>query len=218
MKKLLLIFVIIGIVFVAGCIGGEKVTDTKTSTDSQTNQKSDTQTPESIIQPSDVPGLTLKDFSFFAVPKSLDVIHDGLNGPTGLIRYKDNLPVGTKKIGAESSSWEDATGRLVSIGYIHYDSTNNFSSQKLLYPLSNLNSWKEQGKIIGYGDPKIGDYSIWIEYPIKSSSGVNNPDVQHIFLNYIYKTNIVNLQVIDEKDKSLNEAVRIAKLIQSRLD
>lgn len=216
MKKLSLICIIItGIVFISGCIGGEKSIDSKTSTDSQTNPKSDSQATDLIVKPDDIPGLTIKEFNFYSVPKSIEVIHDGLNGPGIPLReYTDTLPVGTKKVG-ELLDWKDDAGRQGRVMYIKYDSTKNFSTwTDWQFSQSTLKSWKDKGSIIDYGNPKIGDFSIWVE----SEDVKNNPDVLRTEVVYTYKTFIVKLRVVDEKEKSRNEALRIARLIKDRLN
>ncbi|MCZ7400872.1 MAG: hypothetical protein O8C61_01465, partial [Candidatus Methanoperedens sp.] len=61
-KRMVMCIIFVGIVFVTGCIGGEKATNTNTSMESQT--------PNLLIKQSDVPGLGLLDFNFISVPKS----------------------------------------------------------------------------------------------------------------------------------------------------
>ncbi|GFO96361.1 hypothetical protein ig2599ANME_0549 [groundwater metagenome] len=219
MKKLVLIGILIaGIVFISGCTGGERATDSKTTIDSQTNPKSEVQQiSELIIKQSDVPGLTLEDFSFLAVPKSSETSYDGnakfVPFSYETVRYqnyKDSLPIGTRKVG-ESSNYVDNAGRQIEVKYEKYDSTSNFSMVGNPYSPSVLKSSKERGAIIDYGDPKIGDFSVWIE-------GERDPNVHVTSLVYTYKTYIVSLRVVDDKDKSRNEALRIAELIKDRLD
>ena len=70
MKKLLIICIlIVSLVFISGCASDEQ-TSSEIITSSQNNQESDTQNPELIIKQSDVPGLSLNGYNFYAVPKS----------------------------------------------------------------------------------------------------------------------------------------------------
>ena len=70
----------------------------------------------------------------------------------------------------------------------------------------------KQGVKFDFGDPNIGDYSFYL------SSIYINKDTQSTGLYFIYKNNFVQVAVADEKDDSFNEAIRIAKLVKSRLD
>jgi len=70
----------------------------------------------------------------------------------------------------------------------------------------------EQGLKIDFGNLNIGDFSLYYSY-----TNVNT-DIQDTIIYYIYKTNFVRVSVTDKNDKSLNDAIRIAKLVKSRLD
>ena len=68
MKKLLLTCILlVGIIFISGCVGEEK-TNSKTSTDSQTSV--DSQASEPLIKPSDLPkGYYSSEYTTYAVSK-----------------------------------------------------------------------------------------------------------------------------------------------------
>jgi hypothetical protein len=75
MKRLLIIVIlIVSIIFISGCTSDEQA-NSEISTSSQSNQESDAQTSNLIIKSSDVPGLSLVDYGFFAVPKSTPDFH-----------------------------------------------------------------------------------------------------------------------------------------------
>jgi len=75
MKRLLIIVIlIVSIIFISGCTSDEQASS-DISTSSQSNQESDAQTSNLIIKSSDVPGLSLVDYGFFAVPKSTPDFH-----------------------------------------------------------------------------------------------------------------------------------------------
>ena len=61
------------------------------------------------------------------------------------------------------------------------------------------------------GNPNIGDASFYM-------SMTKNIDVGQFRLRFIQKNYMVQIEVLDEKDKSLNEAIRIAKIVNRRLD
>jgi len=86
MKKLLLICIlIVSVIFISGCTSDEQASS-DISTNSQSNQISDTQNSELIIKQSDVPKLTLVNYKFFAVPKSIpDLSYDYFNEIVGKV-------------------------------------------------------------------------------------------------------------------------------------
>lgn len=209
MKKLLLLFVIMGIVFVAGCIGGEKATDTKTSTDAQTNQKTVADTSDLIIQQSDVPGLTMSSFNYIAFPKSSSLIEIDQNIliTSGMQRemkiYEDTLPLGTRNVG-QQSNWKDNFGRIVMVRLIKFDTNPKFNQDILKSRINNC---------ANKGYQNIGDISL-----CTSGSPSDSPDVVITSLIFTYKNYFIFLYVKDEKEKSESEALRIAKIVKGRLN
>ena len=102
MKRLLIICVlIVSITFISGCTSDEQASS-EISTSSQSNQESDTQNPELIIEQSDVPDLTLVDYTSFAVPKNTIYVY-GDEGDQS-ISYTNTLQIGYRNIG-EKSQW-----------------------------------------------------------------------------------------------------------------
>ena len=220
MKKLLLYCIlIVGIVFIAGCIGEEK-TDADTPASHQNNQESDDQTTDSILRPSDVPGLTLDpNCRFWAVPKNtLYVSNDESNRET----YGANLPIGYRNVG-ENSQWMDQSGRCVGITLSKYDSSPSTliryitylkGLSKEEYIQDSIGLWGEHGPGIDVdlGDPHIGDCSVYWKY------NDTNTDIQSTRIMFVYNNNYVVVFVKGEKDKTKEEAIRIAKIIINRLD
>ena len=209
MKKLLpILIIIIGIVFVAGCIGGEKAIDSKSSTYSQTNQESETQTPELIIKPGDVPGLTMSRFYYISFPISGSLIE--IDSKMGHFRsmspdmrmYEDNLPLGTRNVG-QDSYW-NGSGQQVQIRMIKFDSNPKFN-EGYYKTFSN--------NCVNKGFQNLGDITF-----CDSDSLSNSPDVKITSVRFIYKKYFIFVYVTDEKDKSESEALRISKIIKSRLD
>jgi hypothetical protein len=203
MKKLLFICVfIIGIVFIAGCIGGEKATDTK-STDAQTNQKTVAGATDFIIKQSDVPGLSLKQGCFVAYSKSSPFNftstmvgdYNCYGAPAGTAT---TLPLGTRYVG-QHSQWEDASGRSLRVILYEYDSTSDIFISYII----------ARGK--KSGSANVGDYSSYIV-------GSRTPDIEGGSLEFLKKNHYVSISVTDEKGKVLNEMMRIAKIVDSRLD
>ena len=200
MKKSWAIFIlIISIVLISGCTSEEK-TNSETSVDSQSNQKSDTQTPDLIIKPSDVPGLTLTHYHFKAVPKNISYNYDDNKTDSSSQPYKDDLPLGTRNVG-EGSSWRDKFGHDLNYIIYKYDSDSGFEEYHNKLE-TNFNDFCSVGNYCGYRD----------------TIQKNQPDISTAVVVFTYNNNLVILYIVDEKDKSLKEAIKIAKIIESRLD
>ncbi|KAF5418261.1 MAG: hypothetical protein C5S45_09425 [Candidatus Methanocomedens sp.] len=208
MKKLLIICIlIVSVIFISGCTSDEQASS-DISTSSQSNQESDAQNPELIIKPSDVPGLTLEEYVLYAVQKNTIYVYGNESDRT---RYTNTLRIGYRNVG-EESRWYDQSGRFVKIELSKYDSNSG-----LMELISNMKERYEEikdpeGVKSDFGDPNIGDYSLYL------STIDLNTDIQGTFIFFIYKNNYVNVMVSDEKDESFNEAIRISKLVKSRLD
>jgi len=253
MKKLLIIYIlIIGIVFISGCTSDEQA-NSEISKSSQSNQESDTQNPELIIKQSDVPGLSLVDHSFFAVPKSTPDFHPDFHPDLGegygddweiddldennlvlidiyltsvnlypkydeMQGYDNVLPLGTRNIG-QQSIWKDESGREVSVKLMKFDSSDNFYEKNAEYRdiFDNFrNKILPKNPSVGISnivDVNIGDYSYYVSFQDQ-----DNPDIQETRLLLAYKNNCVDISVTDETGESINEAIRIAKKVQSRLN
>ena len=219
MKKLLIIL-ILSVILISGCTSDEK-TNSETSTDSQVDQNPDTQSVDLIIKSKDVPGLTLDpNYQFFAVPENALYAYDN-NGIIGIDEksYRNTLPIGYRNVG-EESIWKDQSGREVGVLFIKYDSDSELL--KIITGMKNeLDTTSkeeikdvedEQGLKIDFGNLNIGDFSLYYSY-----TNVNT-DIQETAIYYIYKTNFVRVSVTDKNGKSFNDALRIAKLVKSRLD
>ena len=248
MKKLLIIFLIVSVIFISGCTS-EKITNSETSIDSQNNQQSDTQNPELIIRQSDVPGLSLNGYNFYAVPKStpeiglddynIDEVNEtnvmlilmipgmGLPGmgPDKLGQEYDNvLPIGTRNVG-QSSTWKDESGREVKVILRKFDSSKSFHNYyaeawDFLVDYANQNPQKlsDGGWITMDYINNKVDLNIGDYSYYISKQNQYNPDVQETSLMMLYENNCVSISVKGEVGESENDAIRIAKKIKSRLD
>lgn len=218
MKKLFIISILIfSVIFISGCTSDEK-TNNETSPDFQINQNLDTQSVDLIIKSKDVPGLTLsQNYRFIAVPNNtLYVCGDNKIDKK---RYTNTIPIGYRNVG-EESTWSDQSGRKVTVTLIKYDSNLGFieliSDTKETWDTTKKEELKdvevENGVNLDFGESDIGDYSFYL-----SSIDINT-DIQTTVISFMYKNNIVTVEVIDENDKSFNDAIRIAKIMKSRLD
>jgi len=123
---------------------------------------------------------------------------------------KNNLlPLGTRKVN-EISVWGDKSGRTVTISITNYDSNSGLKEEIIVFNETMRNEF-----LLVYddcGNPKIGESCYYIVIPD------NQRDISTTSLKFFYKNNLVGVMVVDEKAKSKNEAIRIAKIIESRLD
>lgn len=159
MKKLLLICIIFaGIVFVAGCIGGEKATNSKTSIDSQT--------PDLIIKKSDVPGLSLRDFKFISIPQSISYNYTSQQQGSVVETRDTKVPVGNRNVGKVSTWIDHQTRREVGVVVKNFDVDSNFkeffdSLRIRCDKTMKAGGWKNSETVLdfGCGSPNIGDNS-----------------------------------------------------------
>ncbi|MCG7849663.1 MAG: hypothetical protein MIO93_10855 [ANME-2 cluster archaeon] len=209
MKKILIISIlIIGIVFISGCTS-EDNTKSETSTSTQSNQESDSQNSELIIKPSDVPELRLLSYQYFAYPKSESWVEVITPHAVPGKYYEDTLPIGYRYAG-QLSTWGDDSGRRVNFVLAKYDSNSGF--------LDHFNEIKQYGntkkenpdsyKNFEDGDPKIGENSYY---------STEKDIVETTQLEFTHENDHIYILVTDEAN-TLNEAIRLAKIIESRLD
>jgi len=199
-KLLLLILISIMGILVAGCISGETKTDTKTQS--------------IIINQMDVPGLSLKEYYFMSIPESRTFIYgkgDDSGNVNGLEKYNDALPKGARHIG-QSSYWADESGRKVRVLLLWYDSSTEFRD----IFVKTLDNYKQHSKEledqgVEVDDPDIGDYSFYYISPDSQPENLN------VRLYFTYKNYYTKIEVIDIKDKSLDNAIRIAEIVEKRL-
>ncbi len=214
MKRLLPIFIlIVSVAFVAGCISGEKASDTKTSTDTQTNQKSVAETSDFIIKQSDVPGLTLDESGFLGYSKSRPFILPINNS----FFYKCNienpncakeLPIGNRNVG-QFSFWKDTSGRFLGFKLSKFD-TNSDAISYINREIEICNKYPKDLSDFSCASPNIGENSYY-EYRV-------DKDIGSVRLDFLHKNYYVFITYTDEKEKTLKEAIRIAKIVEGRLD
>ena len=214
MNELLIICIlIIGIVFISGCTSDEQVSS-EISTSFQSTQESDTQSTGSILKSSDISGLTLDYNKFYSVPKNTLYLPTGLMGSDvhdGADEYTDTLRMGHRNVG-EESHWIDQSGKdlLISIG--KFDSNPDSSLIEQFNWLKNFIENHPMGEPDDFGDLNIGDYSFY--------AATINPDtdVESTVIIFTHSNTYVFISVVDEEGISKKTAIRIAEIIESRLD
>lgn len=215
MKKLSVgCIIFVGVILISGCIGGEK-TSSETSQVSPTTQQSDTQNHDLILKLSDLPeGFKFDNYNSknYAVPKSCVVNYWNASPGCEIREYHDNLPIGNRLFGSKLGYF-DNYGRGIDVDYEIYDT--NAGLREAIDQMKTAADYqaKERGQDIKMGNPNIGEYSLWI-----AGNRTDNPDIIDTVISFVDKNSLVKIKVEDEKDKSLNEAMRIAKIVDSRLD
>ncbi len=228
-RKLVKIGVIVGIIIagiiISGCISGEnsqiqaQTTPMKTiaelpsntSTASPIDQTSDVNAAQLILKPDDVPGFTLNDYNFISVPQN-----SSFNPNTQTTTYTDVLPFGYRNVG-QTLSWSGDEGTLDIMIY-KYDSNSEIKesitkSNTECETMKN-NSGEEALQSWGCGSPDIGDYS-WYTY---STPYENNSNIVLTQLKFNYGNYYTEIVTVDDKEKSLNETIQVAKILRSRLN
>lgn len=200
-NSLIICILIVSVIFISGCTG-----------DGQTD--ADDLSPDLIIKPSDVPGLTLDDgYTFYAVEVNTVFVDGGK-----FDRYTDNLSTGYRNVG-EKSKWEDQSGRILRVELLKYDS--NFGLENIISQMKYVSDTKaeeiksdeaEYGVKIEFGEPNIGNHSFYV-----SSTDVET-GVQSTNVYFVYNNNIAVVDVTDKGKKSYNDAIRISKLMISKLN
>ncbi|WP_406656636.1 hypothetical protein V7O62_12355 [Methanolobus sp. ZRKC2] len=222
-KNILMIFILIACLLFSGCVSSEDEGISEASFSSETDSES-YPAPDLIIKPSDVPGLTLDDYFFYAAPKSDIYTYNSSRGS----KYTDALPLVTRNVG-EKSYWIDKSGRAVSVEIEKFD-----SDEGLEFMFKRGYEWIEifktameeqdvqlQGAEYDTDTCNIGTNGFYsCSSPSEESdiSYANLSDISHTDLIFMTSNNeLVTVNVMDEKGKDLDEAIRIAKIIEDRL-
>ena len=220
MKKLLLIcIVIVGIVFVAGCIGGEKASpETKTSTKSQSI--------EYLIDPTNlVNGYYASDYTTYATSKLnsfegefTDMGYGGVYPVSGQLNrepYEGNLPNGKKRIYTSFTLKNDDNSIQIGIGILESDSDLKFK-ESFSNSFSNLTNKLKYIPNVNIENNIIGDYSFL--YTFKSSEGENN---WVTMIHFSYGNYGINLRTICNSLDGKNcksEGLKVSNAIISMLE
>lgn len=209
-KKTLILFILLACLLISGCVGGED--ESVSETDSESGI-----TPDVIIDSSDVPGLNLDNYYFYAVPESDIYTHNSSSGST----YKDALPSGTRNVG-EKSYWMDESGQhAVAVEIEKYDSDEGLDAmfeQSYEWIEMFRNATEQQSIETQEAEYDTGTCNIGIHGTYSSSSPADDPDTSRTQLIFLTSDNeLVTINVRDETGKDLDEAIRIAEIVEDRL-
>ena len=217
MKKLLIICIlIVSMIFISGCTSEG---NTETPMSSQNTQESNIQLTDSILKSSDVSGYDSYSHSLYSTPKNTLYVPfewkpTNFHHHYGADSYA-NLPIGHRNVGEELRVG-DQSGKILYISVVKFDSDpDSFLIRWLDSPMKvyeQISADQLEARGISISDPNIGDYSHMI-------SSINpNTDVQTTEIRFIRGTTFVFVAVLDEKGISEKTAIRIAKIIEGRLD
>lgn len=200
MKNIIIVIcIVITCLLFVGCVGDEDEGTTDTSFSSEAYSESG-DTPDLVIKPSDVPDLSLDDHTLYAFSKS-----ESFEFPAEPTLYTGILPHDTRKVG-EAATWSDETGHTVTYSIMMYDSDMGleftFYDRKRYY--------EEQG--VEHRTCNIGEDCFYMYSSVSDTQSAVN-------LAALSSNNnvLLNVGIIGEKDKSEDEAIRIAKIIEDRL-
>lgn len=207
MKKILLLCFVI--VFVAGCIGEEKATDTETSVDSQTTQETPGEVSGLIFKQSDLPsGFQFHDgYVQKLMAQKNGVCNINISGCNLSFILNNEIPADARYFG-EDLFYQDSQGKQITIQISIFDSNEGFKEEfeKLeLHAKNNINIEKS-------GRSFIGEYSFWEEYKD------TNPITQESSLTFSIKNTYVSIKVLDDKINGHDLALKVAKSLADKLD
>lgn len=215
----ILILFMIGAVFVSGCLSNNNAQTQSPAAESAPKKPVDPQEADLIIKPSEVSDFGQMDYGFRSAPKSSVYSYAALTG--GKISdspYKETLPIGHRNTG-QVLIWKDKSGKALHIDIRKFDSDDGldkfFAGQQAECEKQlKVKNGERTDNIINYecSSFSIGDKSYYTYYSSK-----NNPDIEIAAVQFVSKNNLVFVQVVDERGKSFKEAVKFAKLVESRL-
>ena len=218
MKKILLICImIVSVMFISGCTNEG---NTETSMSSQNTPESNIQLTDSILKSSDISGYDSISNTLYSVPKNTlyvpsEYIPGRFDHFSGAKNYKDTLLMGHRNVG-EVIGGGTQSGKKLFISVVKFDSDPDSFLRVWVNPMKEVYEPYSADELEAAGiyisDPNIGDYS-------HSQSGINpETEIQQTLIRFIHGNTFVFVDVIDEKDTSKKTAIRIAKIIDSRLD
>lgn len=224
MNNMLIITIVITCLLFSGCAGDEGPSETSLSSEANS---SSAQNPDLIIKPGDVPEFTLDEYSFYAVPKnySYELPDFNLENSSYVEQYTDSLPLGTRNVG-EMSRWVNEFGYEVTVSITKFDSDLGFES--LDADKNALKNISERREDTEYGTGSIGidcyyytitsgsldeDYKSYMDYALVCFR-TSNHEIVGVIVDY----DVIGVADKEEKGESLNKAIRIAKIIEARMD
>ncbi|MDW7732940.1 MAG: hypothetical protein SCH66_10995 [Methanolobus sp.] len=213
MKHIMTISIVIACLLFTGCISNEE------DTSEASYYSGSVQTPDFIIKPSDVPGLTLNSYFFYAVPEN--EIYTSNSSPGS--KYTESLPVGTRNVG-EKSYWMDESGQhAVAVEIEKYDSDDGLEAMfehgyEWIEIVRNATEHGVDIQGIEYDTYDTDACDIGTNGIYSSKAPSDKPKISYTTITFMTSNNeLVTVNTIDERGKDLDEAIRIAKIVEARL-
>lgn len=237
MKKLLLICILlVGLIFISGCIGENK-TNSKTSTDSHTSI--DLQTSEPLIRASDLPkGYYCDSYTTYAIPQfesfeirpnfNYNYIINSKN------EYEGDIPKGKKRIATRFRVTNDDSNIQTNVLILESDSNSKLKEyiSEMESVAIRLKDASEQTNIRRGGNLReievetdlVGDNSI---LKLESHKFVDESGDEYLhgvtaYLTFTSKNYVVSISGSDanaiEEETMRKETLKVAKAIESKLD
>jgi hypothetical protein len=152
---------------------------------------------ELLIQPSDVPALTLKEFDFI-----------------GSSEYKNSYPPAGTPITLQVSTWQDSAGKTAL--YV-IASPETDVVQPITGGLQTCAVYKSQEASFSCGTTNFGERSYYMDLPVNYINIPGYLESDIVFQKGYYYASIKVYMAMADKDKIHSEAFRIAGLVESRL-
>jgi len=209
--------VLVVMVLLSGCVAQNQATS-PISQQTATASSSVESMLDLLIKQSDAPGLTLKNYAFFAASESavLTVPDEFImeQYQSTMEQYTGVIPAGKRNVG-QTSTWGDNASRIVKVTDYKFDSNTGITEYFSGY-LKRCDSYggtqETETTVYRCGSSNVGDISYYTYETPKKNSGV-----QITYLQFSKGNHIVFAAVADENSKSYDETVRIAKLVEGRL-
>lgn len=225
MKKLLLICILlVGLIFISGCIDEEK-TNPKTSTDSHTSM--DSQTSEPLIKPSDLPkGYYSSEYTTYAISQgeSFEIRNFGIGSySSSKNKYEGDVPIGKKRIatGFRLNNYDNNIQMSVSISEL--DSNSGLKEYISEMESAMLEKEKEYSTtmhpdLFTVETSSVGDYSLQYSYELYDEFSDEYKGDVGVFV-FCSKNYLVGISTQpSEKETIRKETLKVAKAIESILD
>ncbi|MDP2217390.1 MAG: hypothetical protein Q8J68_08900 [Methanolobus sp.] len=210
LKNMFIIYVLIACVLFSGCMGVDNKEVSEASFVSQTNSES-TQVPDFIVKPEDVPGFNLLAYIIYSVPESDSFELSDIPKIEGNLtsHYPFASPKGVCNVG-EATIWIDQSERGVSASIYKFDSDLGID-EHFVYVKKIIDGKIPASEVVEFGSCSIGTECYYNR--IEQRSGFFTTQLTFFTSN----NEMVIVGVTDDKEKSLDEAIRIARIVEGRL-
>lgn len=198
MNRKIICMMIITIIIFSGCTG--KQTSPNQTVSKQTVTEN-TQEKGKILE---IPGFSIKSKQTYAYPKnSLCTIKNIGTSECSSVLYTNNISDGFRFGGTDVLYFDDTGKRKININTKELDKTEGVKEY-----IDNIKTRTQTSSryVIKFGDPSIGDYSMWM-----TTLDPIDPDVIEADILFLSKNSFVQVGVTDKKDIGLDEAIKIAK-------